>query len=150
MNYKIENLKIILVDDIEEEHLLFRKALSELPYVNIDFKGFKDACELQDYLKSDSTVPHIVFLDMYMPDKTGLECLQEIRNSEKFGEMLVAMYSVSSDESVIGKCLASGANIYITKPREFNELTARLHEVIRSCIQYHSMSMTFETFVKCV
>jgi len=148
MNLKKEYLSVILVDDIEDEHILFRKALAAVPRLDVDVKCFFSAQELESFLEETEVVPHVVFLDMHMPEKNGLECLKDIRSLARVRELVVAMYSVSSDNNIIQNCLANGANIYITKPRKFKELTERLHDVIKSCMRYHTMSMDFDTFIK--
>jgi len=150
MNHKIEKLKVILVDDMEDEHVIFKKALSAMDYIHLEFQSFKTAGEFEHYLDSASGIAaHIVFLDMHLPDKSGFECLKGIRSNPAYKQLVVAMYSVDKDERTISKCLGQGANIYITKPREFGLLKQRLKEVLRSCMQYHSMGMKFETFVRC-
>ncbi|HEU4496291.1 MAG TPA: response regulator [Flavobacterium sp.] len=144
-----DKLHVILTDDMEEEHFLFRKALGELLLADIEVLCFFSADELFAYFNSSEFVaPHVLFLDLNMPEKTGLECLKEIRADERLKELIVAIYSVSASESDVSKTLAEGANIYITKPREFEEMKRVLNEVIKSCIQYHSLHLSFDTFIR--
>ena len=150
MNHKIEKLKVILVDDVEDAHILFKRALSALEYLQLELLTFKTAWEFEDYLAiTPGNMAHIVFLDLHMPEKGGFECLKQIRANPFHRQLLVAMYAEGRDEKIIRKCLAAGANIYITLPREFQLLKKRLHEVLRSCMQFHSMGIKFETFVRC-
>jgi len=149
MNKKKEKLKVILVDDMSDEHLIFRKVFNSLEFLDMDLICYNSAKELEAFLNSaDATTPHIVFLDMHMPVKSGMDCLKDIRSNKKFKEIVVAIYSVSSDENVISACLGAGANIFITKPRDLKVLRTTLNEVIKSCIHYHSMAFNFETYVR--
>jgi len=149
MNRKIEKLRIILVDDMPDEHVIFRQVLHSLEFLDLELFSCDSAAELENFLAAPAqTPPHIVFLDMHMPEKNGVECLRDLRGNLKYKETVVAMYSVSADEDTIGNCLAAGANIFITKPRDLKVLKNTLNEVVRSCIQYHSMALNFETFVR--
>lgn len=149
MNRKKEKLRIILVDDMLDEHVIFRKVLHALEFLDLELVSCHSAAELDAFLSTlGQTPPHMIFLDMHMPGKNGVQCLREIRSNRKYKETVVAMYSVSADEDTIASCLGAGANIFITKPRDLTVLKSTLHEVVRSCIQYHTMALNFETFVR--
>ena len=149
MNRKKEKLRMILADDLSEEHVIFRKILQSLEFMEVELLSCHSALELEDFLAvPGQTPPHIIFLDMHMPGKNGMECLKGIRSNDKYKHIPIAMYSMSADETVIGNCLGAGANIFITKPRELKALKDTLREVLKSCMQYHSMSLNFETFVR--
>jgi DNA-binding response OmpR family regulator len=57
-----------------------------------------------------------------MPLKNGLECLKEIRNNEKFKEILIAIYSTSGAEKDFMKHLLTETNVYLKKPNNFELL----------------------------
>ena len=149
MNRKKEKLRVILVDDMRDEHLIFLKVLNSLEFLDLELVSCYSAVDLEQLLATPGqTTPHIVFLDMHMPGKSGMECLRDIRSNQKYKETVVAMYSVSADEDTIGNCLGAGANIFITKPRDLSVLKNTLDKVLKSCLQYHSMALNFETFVR--
>ena len=149
MSIKKEKLTIILVDDMPDEHLIFNKVLQSIDFVQIDLISFDSGAKLENFLASDAKIfPHIIFLDMNMPELNGMHCLNNIRLNPSYMETVVAMYSVISDEQIVSQCLGAGANIFITKPRELETLKSTLEEVLKSCIQYHSMALNFETFVR--
>jgi len=149
MNRKKEKLRIILVDDMKDEHVIFRKVLHSLEFIDLDLISCDSAAALEYFLSTPKQAPpHIIFLDMHMPEKNGMECLKDIRSNSKYKETVVAMYSVEADDRIIGNCLGAGANIFITKPRDLNVLKNTLQEVLKSCIQYHSMALNFETYVR--
>lgn len=150
MNHKPEKLKVILVDDMDDEHLIFKKALSSIAYIQLELISLKTAEELEDYLACAlGNTAHILFLDLHLTNKSGLECLRKIRANPSYKQLIVAIYSMESNERTIRKCLAEGANIYITKPNEYKLLQQRIQEALRSCIQFHTMGIKFETFVRC-
>lgn len=149
MNRKKQKLKIILVDDMLDEHIIFQKMLQSLEFLELELVSCHSAGELEKLMDEHPHLsPHMIFLDMHMPGKNGIHCLKSIRSNEEFKETVVAMYSVAADEDTVGKCLGAGANIFITKPRDLNILKNTLQEVLKSCMQYHSMDLNFETFVR--
>jgi DNA-binding NarL/FixJ family response regulator len=100
-----------------------------------------------DYLVlPDIKLPHILFLDLNMPGKTGIECLKEIRANTRFKDVSVAIYSTSSSEKDIEDTFIEGANIYIKKPNDFSALKKVIKEVINMNWQFHTSGLNIETF----
>lgn len=90
-----------------------------------------DGNELIDYLNhSDNYLPDIIFLDINMPGKNGLECLKELRQEGRFNEIMIVIYSTSGAESDIREAYRYGANNYLKKPGDFAELKASLAHVL--------------------
>ena len=80
---------------------------------------------------SSSDLPEFIFLDINMPGKSGLECLEEIRSSEGgLKEVNIVMLSTSSDPENIQKALDLGATCYAVKPSSFEKLKSLLEEVL--------------------
>jgi len=125
-----EQFNIIIADDDSADRLLFKEALEELkltPTVHTVNNGM----ELMAYLNDKNTVvPHLIFLDLNMPLKNGLECLKEIRSSENLKDVSIAIYSTSDNASDIDDTFHYGANIYITKPKDFNVLKQLLSKAV--------------------
>jgi CheY-like chemotaxis protein len=67
------SLKILLADDDENDRLLFKEALEELK-INCIVHTVNDGIQLMDYLtKKNAALPHLIFIDLNMPRKNGLE-----------------------------------------------------------------------------
>jgi CheY-like chemotaxis protein len=146
MNEEKSKMHIFLADDDEDDRNFFNDAIKELKMDN-EVTIFKDGAELMDYLKRPgSQLPHILFLDLNMPCKTGLDCLRDIRTDIKFKNISVAIYSTSSLEKDIENTFIEGANIYIRKPNDFNKLKKVIKDVINMNWQYHTSSLNKETF----
>ncbi len=138
---------ILLADDDEDDRNFFLEAISDLKIEN-DLTLFKDGIELLDYLlKPDAKMPHILFLDLNMPKKSGIECLKEIRSNQKYKDITIAIYSTSSSEKDIEDTFVGGANIYINKPTDFTQLKKVLAEVVNMNFQYHTSGLNKETFL---
>ncbi|MHA6696203.1 response regulator [Chryseobacterium sp. A301] len=138
---------IFLADDDEDDRLLFTDAFEELK-ITTKVKTFNDGAELMDYLNDENAIlPEILFLDLNMPKKNGLECLGEIKASNRFSDMAVAIYSTSSSEDHIEETFIKGANIYIKKPNDFQVLKKVLLDVVTMNWQFHTSGMNKDNFL---
>ena len=138
---------IILADDDEDDRMLFTDAFEELK-ISTKVETFNDGEQLINYLNdSASVLPDILFLDLNMPKKNGLECLREIKANDAFRNMAVAIYSTSSSEDHIEETFVTGANIYIKKPNDFKVLKKVLEEVVTINWQYHTAGLSKDNFV---
>ncbi|WP_291090310.1 MULTISPECIES: response regulator [unclassified Flavobacterium] len=139
-------MHIILADDDEDDRNFFNDAIQELK-MNNTLTIFKDGAELIDYLEDpDSIKPHIIFLDLNMPCKTGFDCLKEIRENTKFKDISIAIYSTSSSEKDIEETFIGGANVYIKKPNDFTKLKKVIKDVVNMNWQFHTSGLNKETF----
>jgi CheY-like chemotaxis protein len=142
-----EALHIMLADDDEAYRLFFKEAIAELK-LNTIVNTVNDDVELMDYFNlPDVWLPHLLFLDLDVPKKGGLECLKEIRILPKLKDISVAVYSGSVPEEVIESILITGANIYLKKPDSFTKLKKLLKEVIVINWQYLTLGLNKENFL---
>ena len=74
--------------------------------------------------------------DLSMPRKTGYECLAEIRDIEKLKALKVIMLStlfprdIHYERKLIDTMMKLGANDYIRKPSDFNQLIEVIHQAL--------------------
>jgi CheY-like chemotaxis protein len=142
-----EPIYILLTDDDEADRLLFAEAFSELK-INTIIHTLNDGVQLMELLNTtNEQLPHLIFLDLNMPFKNGLQCLKEIRSNQKFDDIFIAIYSTSSNEKDIEDTFRNGANIYITKPSEFNFLKQVLEKAVMTTYRYRDNSMKKENFI---
>ena len=140
-------IHIILADDDEDDRLFFTDAFSELK-INTKVNTYNDGVELMNYLNSDDAIlPQVLFLDLNMPKKNGIECLHEIKSNSKFEDIAIAIYSTSSSEEYIEETFVSGANIYIKKPNDFDTLKKVLSDVVAINWQYHTSGLNKDNFL---
>lgn len=115
-------LNILLADDDKDDCFFFQDALDELQ-LPVQLTTVNDGEELLQHLRKATTnLPHILFLDFNMPRKNGYECLTEIKEHTVFRKLPVIILSTSYDERIGDQLYESGANYYIRKPADFNEL----------------------------
>ncbi len=140
-------IHIILADDDEDDRLLFTDAFEELK-INTKVNTFNDGVELMDYLNSpDAVLPNVLFLDLNMPKKNGIECLYEIKADDRFSEIAIAIFSTSSSEEHIEETFVQGANIYIKKPSDFATLKKVLSDVVTINWQYYTSGLNRDNFL---
>ena len=140
-------INIILADDDEDDRLFFTDAFDELK-ITTRVKTFEDGVYLMDYLNTENTpLPNVLFLDLNMPRKSGMECLKEIKQNSKFNDIAIAIYSTSASEEDIENTFVMGANIYIKKPSDFKTLKKILSEVVTLNWQYHTNGLNKDNFL---
>ena len=142
-----EPIYILLADDDEDDRVFFTDAIRDLK-MNTVVQTVKDGKELMDHLShEDVLIPNVIFLDLNMPCKTGLDCLKEIKNMNHLKDIAIAIYSTSSSESDIEDTFVKGANVYIKKPSDFGTLKKVLAEVITINWQYQTSGLNRDNFL---
>jgi DNA-binding NarL/FixJ family response regulator len=117
-------------DDDEDDRMLFMDAVSELDLA-IKVNQAEDGQQLLHSLyQAMSEIPELLFLDINMPGKNGLECLKEIRaGAMPFKALKVIMLSTSKSEYSIDKSYELGTNFYAVKPGTYQELKKLLLDI---------------------
>ena len=140
-------INIALADDDEDDRLFFTEAFEELK-IKSKVLLFKDGIELMEYLNdSTNTLPNLLFLDLNMPKKSGLECLKDIKTTDRLSDIAIAIYSTSASEEDIENTFVKGANVYIKKPNDFEKLKKVLSEVVTTNWQYHTNGLNKDNFL---
>jgi CheY-like chemotaxis protein len=74
--------------------------------------------------------PHVVVLDIMMPEVDGYEVCQAIRANPALAHMRVIFLSAKSKEADIERGYAAGADLYLTKPFSTKELMQHIHKLM--------------------
>lgn len=119
-------LRILCIDDNVSNVALMQRVLSRVPNVELLFAG--DAALGLELARAHR--PHLVLLDLYLPDSAGDDVLREIRHDSALQQTRVAMLSADATERTIRRLLDQGADHYLTKPIDVLELY-RLIESVR-------------------
>lgn len=120
---------ILLADDDDDDRLLFTDVVREYAHdsrISFAFNGE----HLMTMLRSEN-LPDVLFLDLNMPLKNGIECLEEIRSDEKLKNLPVVIFSTSSHPGTISQMYEIGAHLYVRKPNDFNALRRAISEVLK-------------------
>lgn len=144
---KNEIIRVLLADDDKEDRSDFIEAFENLK-IKTQVHTVKNGVELMDYLKDPSViVPHLLFLDLNMPKKSGLECLIEIKQIEKLKNLTVVIFSTSSSKNDIADTFLNGANVYLKKPAHLTVLKKALLHILTINWQYHTSGLNRDNFL---
>lgn len=109
-------LQILLADDDEDDCLFFKEALDELP-IATHLTTVWDGEQLMQLLtKSLEPLPHVLFLDLNMPRKSGYECLLELKRDQKLSPLPVIILSTSFEPAMVDLLYKNGAKACLCKP----------------------------------
>jgi len=115
--------RILIVDD--------DKALSEVIRDRLVIEGFDVECATdadEALRRSESLMPDLVLLDVMLPKSSGFDLVPIIRRSRKVPIIFLSARGLQMDKL---RGLEAGADDYITKPFDMQELLARIRAVLR-------------------
>lgn len=118
--------KVIIIDDDARNIFALKATLRAKKY---DCQTFSDAEEALKQLPGEDY--DIILIDMMMPELDGYEAIPRIRQIE--GKEDIPIIAVTA-QAMIGdkeKCLAAGANDYISKPIDVDKLLSVLNKHIK-------------------
>lgn len=94
-----------------------------------EFLQFLQNCA-DDPIGSNHKWPDLILMDINMPRKNGIEALKEMRSDPRFPPIPVLMFTISDDLEDIKKSYEAGANGFITKPTNLQELIGVLQHAV--------------------
>jgi CheY-like chemotaxis protein len=119
---KLNELNILLADDDADDCLFFKDAVTAF-ISPANFTAVHDGEQLMQVLRNETAkLPDVLFLDLNMPRKNGFECLIEIKQDQKLKNLPVVIFSTSNSPASMEILFETGADVYIRKPRDFNQL----------------------------
>ena len=117
---------ILIVDDEPNNLDVIVAQLSDCDYL-MDY-----ASSGQEALSSlDIYNPDLILLDVMMPGINGIEVCQQIKAMPKWQAVPIVMVTALSSKSDLAKCLDAGADDFISKPVNPEELRARVKSMLR-------------------
>ncbi|TDB67463.1 response regulator [Arundinibacter roseus] len=126
---KFSALTILLAEDDPDDCLLFKDALDESP-IKTELVTVANGEQLMKLLATSNSLPDLLFMDLNMPRMNGFECLSEIRRNEQLNKLPIIIISTSSDKEKVAKLIHNGAQHYIRKSCDYNELKKFIHQAL--------------------
>ncbi|MFC0317221.1 MULTISPECIES: response regulator [Olivibacter] len=127
MALPINRGKILIIDDEPLNILALSAVLKSRGYTAITASSAEEGLT---FLKENKDIK-LVLMDMMMPDLDGYEATSRIRKTEPIKDIPVIAVTAQAMSHDREKCLDAGANDYISKPIDIDELTM----VIRKHLQ---------------
>lgn len=140
-------LSIYLADDDEDDRMLFKEALDELP-VSAKLTTFANGEQLMGLLcQRGARFPDVIFLDLNMPLKNGFVSLGEIKRHFELQDIPVIIFSTTNEQEAIKQVFRDAAHYYIIKPAEFSDLKNVIYEVLTLIAEKNISLPSKEEFV---
>lgn len=117
--------KILIVDDDEQITSLFTIYLNSLGYETTALNKSSQAVET-----AIAFDPDLFILDLMMPDPDGFKLCRLLRTFSNFIYTPILIVTALSDEDSRAVAFGAGADDYLTKPFQINELGKRVKELI--------------------
>jgi CheY-like chemotaxis protein len=132
----MKHAAILMVDDNPDHLELTVMALSEC-CDPLDIATACDGVEALDYLfgrgrhaARDTTLqPRLIILDMKLVRLHGLEVLKAVRADPRTACVPVVIHSSSTEKNDVAACYAHGANSYIRKATDYDELRGKMRRL---------------------
>lgn len=121
-------MKILYIEDDPEDRFLFEDALKFINH-RIEFDTASGCDEALFKLKTQRP-PALIFLDISLPARSGIDCLRVIKSNPLLSGIPVIIYSASRNQRDINECMKLGAAKYLIKPNDFNSLCAELRSLL--------------------
>ena len=119
---------VLIVDDEQHIRLLIEQTLEELLDEGVELYTASDGDEALAAIEAQS--PDLVFLDVMMPKRNGLDVARAVRGELGRTDTHIVLLTAKGQAVDREAGLAAGANRYLTKPFDPDELLAIAHEVL--------------------
>ncbi|MEL6676696.1 MAG: response regulator [Bacteroidota bacterium] len=131
-----QHLSLWLIEDNMAIANLIPIALEDALLLPVDYRHFETGeafSEAFHLIRSlAAPMPSLILLDMNLPDSNGLRLLSEVRQYADRISLPVIMFSSHQNEDLISMSYFQGANAFIEKPFDYDELM----EILNGCISF--------------
>ncbi|WP_114951222.1 response regulator [Sphingosinicella terrae] len=117
---------ILVVDDTQANRAYLADSLGQLGFRVSEAENGLDGVEQAQALQ-----PDLILMDIRMPVMDGFEATQKIRELESLKSVPIIVISASATQDVQTRSLAAGANAFLTKPVEYDDLVKALVQHLR-------------------
>jgi two-component system alkaline phosphatase synthesis response regulator PhoP len=118
--------KVLVLEDDEDILELISYHLIKAGFQVIAFASGEEAIK---HIQQET--PHIILLDIMLPDLSGIDICKRLKSTEKNKNIPIIFVSAKGSEEDVCKGLDLGADDYITKPFSVKILKARIESVLR-------------------
>jgi chemotaxis family two-component system response regulator Rcp1 len=126
-------LGVLLVEDDPADVLIAREAL-RAGDVDSRLSVVSDGVEALAYLRKedgyrDVARPDLILLDLNLPRKSGHEVLAEVKADPVLRTIPIVVLTTSKTAEDVTRCYQLHANVYVTKPVDFDEFTEVVKQI---------------------
>ena len=127
-----QETKILLVDDEPD--------IIEIIKFNLEKKGYQiyTASDGLEAIKiSEKIVPHLIIMDVMMPNMDGIEACEQLRKDNKFSDTIIMFLSARGEDFSYVAAFEAGADDYVTKPIKPKVLVSKVKALLRRFKEDH-------------
>lgn len=131
---KLEDMRILIVDDSHISLILIQKSLVKYGYKNLVLaESAADAFNILGMEREESGAVDIdlILMDIMMKDMNGIEACQHIKMDDRFNNIPVIMVTGISKKDSLEQAFSAGAIDYVIKPMNAVELKARVTSALK-------------------
>ena len=127
------SVNIIMVEDDEGHARLIEKNIRRAGIANA-IRHFLDGTTALDYMFNapdgpKMNGPALILLDLNLPDMSGIDILTKIKSDERLKRTPVVVLTTTDDKQEIQRCYDLGANVYITKPVNYENFARAIQQL---------------------
>ena len=119
-------MRILIVDDEPD--------IREFVQYNLAKEGYDVLCATngrEALVKAVEFRPHLILMDMMMPEMDGREACRALRSNPSTSKMMILFLSAVCEEESLVECYEAGADDYITKPVSMKVLCSRVGAICK-------------------
>jgi CheY-like chemotaxis protein len=130
---------LLVIEDSDEDFEALRRMMAKSKVTNPVYRCM-DGDDALDFLfrtgeyrdRAKVPRPSIILLDLNLPGTDGREVLEQIKQDQTLKTIPVVVFTTSSNPQDIAACYQNGANSYILKPMDINQL----RQEVKALIEY--------------
>jgi two-component system, OmpR family, alkaline phosphatase synthesis response regulator PhoP len=120
--------KVLIVDDEPHIRLLLEQTLEELEDEGVELLTAENGASALEKIKTDR--PNLVFLDVMMPKMNGFDVCHAVKRELNIENVFIIMLTAKGQEFDKNKGNEVGADIYMTKPFDPDEVLEKAYEIL--------------------
>ncbi|QRM54118.1 response regulator [Sinorhizobium sp. BG8] len=135
MNGAAKEVTIVMIEDDEGHARLIEKNIRRAG-VNNEVMPFTNGTAALDYVlgKDRSGLDSkgrflLILLDLNLPDMSGIDILERIKSNTHTKRQPIVVLTTTDDEREIQRCYDLGANVYITKPVDYENFAHAIRQL---------------------
>lgn len=137
--------KILLAEDDDDDFDLLNSAILS---INSDMEILRTTNGVAfSSLLETSLKPDVIILDLNMPFKNGITCVQEIKTRKQYQDTAIIIYSTSCTVTDIEASYKAGANFYLIKPVTYTAIVQQFKSLFSNDCFVKNIRPVRERFV---
>lgn len=137
--FNLSTKPLLVIEDSDEDFEALKRIMVQSEVSNPVYRCI-DGDDALDFLyrtgeyrdRAETPRPSIILLDLNLPGTDGREVLEQIKQDKTLKQIPVVVFTTSSNPKDIAACYRNGANSYILKPMNVNQLK----QEVKSFVNY--------------